>query len=275
MAFQASGRRLTLRQALWAILLPTILLSGGAALGIAAYRYLKTVHRNDPDYRIKALVQRPEGNYTLPTILLIELAGLSSDYPLNLYAFPAAAAENRLKQWGVFDKIVLSKIFPDTLVVEYRLKEPIAYIQNISNSALAMDGTVIPFHPFYTAKKIPSVRLDEEKKWGDSLSQNTLQRVISMLETAGRLQKQSSLLVEYIDLSDRDSLLDEIDIKCKLGQRTRWLRLTGDSCDEQAKAYLKHEHLIEKWERENERNNVVIDLRVPGVAVLHSSPPSR
>src|ERR1700722_8295427 len=107
----------------------------------------------DPTFFIQALAQASPDGELLKIGCLAELLDLSLDQPKSLLSFSCKAAEERLRKQPIFQEAALSKIKPRTLLVEYRLRRPIAFLGDYSNTALDDTGSLFPFHPFYTPKK--------------------------------------------------------------------------------------------------------------------------
>lgn len=255
---------LNLRQAILAILLPTLLLSGGIAAYLVFRHRQETCRRADPTYEIKAIVQRTSGQ-GVSTNLLMELLDLSTDQPSNLCAFSVIHAEKKLKSWGVFKDIQISKVFPDTLVIDYKMKEPLAYLQNRSNTAISAEGDVIPFHPFYSPKKIPVVRLGQDLAWGDSANTDLIQ----LLNVIQLIRQELQHSIELVDFSEINNFNDQIIIHSRFKNKNRWLRLDKSALSNQIVHYKKILPTLLKWEEQNDSNVTVVDLRLPEVALIN------
>lgn len=147
------------RKAWLIIALSVFLVSGLASATMTYYRYIQNKRLNDPKFRIVAIATTSSDGEHLKTGYLAELLGLSVDRPISLLSFPVRKAEEILRQNPLFKDVHISKIKPGTLLVEYQLRKPIAFLGDYANTAIDGEGYLFPFHPFYTPKKLPEIVL--------------------------------------------------------------------------------------------------------------------
>lgn len=191
-----------------AVILSLVLVSGvpwGTYLG---YKWYVHHLQQDDKYILKAIVTKPEGYHTLPSAFFSEKLGLSIDKPINLYRFPLDQAEARLKAFHVFKKVRISRIPPSSLLIEYELRNPQFLLQTLSNTAIDQEGTVFPYYPFFSPKKLPELRLSKDVAWGDRVDISIPLKLIESLSN-----------VKAIDVSKMDlDSLGEQEVVLKWGK---------------------------------------------------------
>lgn len=258
-------------QAVLIIILFTLLLSGTTGV-VLFYHVIEQNNRSqDPAYTISAVVQKAMGRNVLPTAALIEMLNLSKDHPMNLYAFHVKSAAEKLVEKGIFKRINISKVIPDTLLIEYSLRDPIAYLEDYTNTALDVEGAIFPFHPYYTPKKIPSVRFGKELLRGAQLDEKELKlmlEVFALLEAPAQNLRASLQKLDITKAINPKDPLNEIDVLMTYGGRERWLRLTHANMTNELADFLIFQQTLLDWEDKHPSSKTVIDLRVPDVAYL-------
>lgn len=135
---------------------------------------LRASRLHDTRYEITALIQRNKQSDPLKTAYLAEWLGLSIDRPVNLYRFDVAHAAKTLVSTSLIHHASLKKIAPNTLLVDYQMRTPIAYVGDLSNTAIDEEGVLFPVHPFFTPKHLPVLYLGEDVsgcQWGRCMSE--------------------------------------------------------------------------------------------------------
>lgn len=161
----------------------------------------KEAHRrlHDPQYHIVAIVQTHETSDRLNSGYLAECLDLSCDRPENLYAFDLEKAHLRLLASPLIASVKIKKIPPGTLHILYRMRQPIAYVGDVTNTAVDREGVLFPVSPFYAPKKIPHIFLGlpfTELSWGKSVRETPVfQKALAVL-TEGTGQE-----LEVVDCS--------------------------------------------------------------------------
>ncbi len=198
---------------------------------------------SDPSYTITAISQRGP----LESHYLAELLELSVDRPANLYLFNVKEAQEKILGSPVIKSASISKLYPSALHVDYQVRKPIAYLENIKNGAIDKQGVVFPMAPFFTPKHLPKLILaDFPSKWGEKVE---VPQEFHFL--------QQHLLVEKVDFSRPNEVIAFL--------QDQWvLRLSLDNLEKGVDNYL----LL----RENlDQNKSVVDLRIPKLAFLRRS----
>jgi len=287
-------KKLPLKQALLTILLSVFFVSGTCFLILIYYQYIREKQRQDSAYEIVAVVQTSPDSEGLKTGYLAELLDLSIDYPRNLYSFNAEEAVQKMLQLPVVKEAKIRKIRPGTIHVDYVLRKPIAYVGDYTNTAIDATGTIFPFKPFYTPKKLPEIYFGEGQEdvlptWGTTVSGKRKELAFTLLDLASQYCDESSSLC-CIDVSNafalsdgqrqiamvlEDRLIRVIDGQTILCIYPRILRLRQDNYKQQLGNYL----ILRSYLRELDRVSplpgkgiiqkakaVIIDLRLSELA---------
>lgn len=151
--------KIPVSQAIVWILLSTVLISGPFGMGILYYMHLKNMRSNDPQYTISAIFQTHAQSETLKTVFLAELLDLSVDQPTNLYRFNCEEAKQKLLKCPLIEKAELKKIKPSAILVDAKIRQPVAFLGDFTNTALDKKGFLFPFKPFFTPKNLPEIYL--------------------------------------------------------------------------------------------------------------------
>lgn len=165
----------------------------------------------DPANQIVALVQKSPDNGILKNGYLAELLDLSFDNPKNLFNFSVNDAQKKLLQSPLIKSASVSKIPPGTIFVEYQARKPIAFLGDISNTAIDEEGTLFPFKPFFTPKKLPEIflgvyQMEEEPTliWGKTVPGQRLQLALQLLKLIPK-EIDGNFKIIKVDLSHMDS----------------------------------------------------------------------
>lgn len=135
----------------------------------------------DPQYHIVAIVQTQETADRLQSGFFAECLDLSCDRPVNLYAFDLAKGEASLLAHPWIASAVIKKIPPGTLHIFYRMRQPIAYVGDMTNTAIDGEGVLFPVSPFYASKKIPRIFLGlspTELSWGKNIQKQPVFQMV-------------------------------------------------------------------------------------------------
>lgn len=249
----------------------TLAISGSTAIGVILHSYNVKVKINDPDYQARALVQRSAGRYHLPTSALIELLDLSIDQPKHLYSIDVDTASKHLSTLGIFKHIQITKIPPETILVEYELRDPIAYLDDLANTAIDSELVAFPFFPYYTPKKMPKLHLNKgDIKWNTSITDHESADFIRDLLTHIDKYTAQDEKISWIDISStmqNENPLQEIvlgiDAKTK-----KWVRVRAENFQDQLNQYLNYHSQIQEWEKTRNSQLTIVDLRFTDTILL-------
>jgi cell division septal protein FtsQ len=154
-----SKEQMPLSTSLIWIFLSTCLISGTATLAWLYYVYLGKLRIHDDQYLIKAIVQTGPQREALRTAYLEELLNLSADQPTNLYALDPKVAVQCLLASPVIKQARANRLPPDTLLIDYTVRQPVAILLDYTNTAIDTEGMPFPILPFFTPKKLPEIYL--------------------------------------------------------------------------------------------------------------------
>lgn len=246
--------RIPLSKAFLIIFLSTLFVSGPAAIGVWTYQHLKSLRESNEKYRIVAIVQPGP----LKTEYFAELLELSVDKPKNLYKFNLIDAQKKLLASPLIKNVALKKVIPGTLMIDYQVRRPIAFIGDYSNTAMDDEGVLIPFKPFFTPKKLPEIILgvSKECKWGCPLTSEHKNMVLALLQ-----ELPHALRIDVSNYNHPSYGQRQIVIVVQQGSKKQILRLNPKDYKHQLKNYhLMTDFLAEK------PDNLIIDLRIPNLA---------
>ena len=125
-------------------------------------------HPTPPLSPIRWIVQTGPLKEGLKTDYLAEVLTLSSDRPK---AIRAEEAQETLVKNPLIKKASVSLINPETLYIDYTLRQPMFCLGDLRNIAADKEGNLFPLSPFFTPKRIPKLYLGEENL---ELSWNTV-----------------------------------------------------------------------------------------------------
>ena len=278
-------KKLPLNHALLWILVSTLLISGSVFMGWLYYLHVRELRLQDNQYNITTLVQKVLPSNQLKTSYLAELLDLSVDRPLNLYQFNSKEGEKRLNISPLIQRSNIRKIRPNALLIDYQMREPLAYLGDCTNTAIDEQGVIFPYRPFYPAKNLPTIYLNlnaKDIKWGDSLKNHELmQCVFSFLKNFKKLPAHQFFL-KQLDVTNIDAdsygqreivivlegLLSKIDPKNSFHL---YLRLNPDFYQKNLIHFLTLVNQPEKIQllKINKQNKIlIIDLRLPFLAFI-------
>lgn len=196
--------QIPVKKAIATILLSVLLVSGTATLGWGYFQYIRHLRETDNQYKIIAVVQTGPEKEALKSVYLEELLDISVDRPSNLYKFNTRAAEAKLLRSPLIKKAVVKKVRPGTLYIDYSVRQPVAYVGDFSNTAIDEEGTLIPFKPFFTPKKIPEFYLgisEMPQVWGATLRDQRGELALNLLKLLSEQEHFKHSNVKRIDVS--------------------------------------------------------------------------
>lgn len=149
------SERIPITRAFFAIFLSILLISGSGLMIELYYLHVKQHRYQNEKYTIKALIPVTSSKDQLQIKLLKELLGLSNVRSAQLYRFNTKRAEQKLLSFPLIKKVTIKKKHPDTLLIEYQLREPVAYLGGYENTAIDSSGVLIPIEPYLSPKEWP------------------------------------------------------------------------------------------------------------------------
>jgi len=256
------------RAVMW-ILLSTLLVSGSALMATLYYMHVKELRLQNNQYRIVAIVQNCQNSEALKTSYLAQLLDLSLDKPINLYQFDNEEGVAKLLACPLIKTAGIQKIRPGALYIQYLVRTPLAYLGDYSNTAIDTEGFLIPFQPFFTPKKLPTIYLGCEGEWGKSLAQDQrLQLAFTLLKKL-EIEDFDHFYVKQIDVTDAfsDSFGKRqivVTLASLSNNKSYLLRLNSDEYEQS----LANFHALKDRFRDRTSPFTIIDLRIPQLAFI-------
>ena len=133
--------------------------------------------RDNPKFKIQSLVQKCSSVESLSTDYLAECLGIGLDRSYTIFEHSSASLAENLKASPLILHATVSKILPATLHVDYSLRQPVAILQDFSNTVMDEEGTLFPLQPFRTPKLLPEITLGEQSEKRIRLALDVLQEV--------------------------------------------------------------------------------------------------
>ncbi len=271
--------QLPLVQALSWILGSMIIVSVSAHLGLKSYFAKKQLCARSAQYAISTIVQTGPQKEALKTSYLAELLKLSANRSPSSLTFNLKAAESALLASPLISQAQVKLIQPNALYIDYKIRQPVAWLYDYQNTALDKLGHPIPFSPFFSPKNLPEIYLglaefaapSEEldrptANWGKPLEGKYVELSFSLLRLLDDPQIRDVFQVKRIDVSNAFAesygtreivLIVEDTIVCQKGDKEyhfifpKILRLSTKNYAQELGNYLKlRQQLIAKESQE-------------------------
>ncbi|MCB1119327.1 MAG: hypothetical protein KDK65_05145 [Chlamydiia bacterium] len=144
----------------WRFIILITLFMSGIPWSYWIFQKVRCYHRlHNSKYLIRSICQETHGPDHLPTPFFAEILSLSRDHPVHADRLPLAQMEAKLLQTHLFQAVHLNVLPPNTLHITYTLREPVAYLTDLSNTAIDATGTFFPIEPYFTPKNLPLLTL--------------------------------------------------------------------------------------------------------------------
>ena len=148
---------LPLTHALAWIVGSTLLISGTSHALFKRYMKMRNSYVRDPQFAIRSIIQTGPQKEALKTQYLAELLGISADRLVSAPLFDLEKARQRLLSSPLISQADVKLIQPNTLYIDYTVRQPIAWLEDYENVVLDKEGYPFPFSPFFSPKNLPSV----------------------------------------------------------------------------------------------------------------------
>jgi len=241
----------------------SLVFSGGGVLSFLFYQDVKQKRAVDRGCAVQAIVQTGPQYTPLLSRHLAELLDLSENCAPPLIHFDLEEAKDKLMECSAIKSVQLKKIKPNTLFIHYSTREPIAYLEDFTNTAVDAEGFLFATLPESGRAQLPSIYLGESaptKPWKFSLQASYVQMITHIFDFLGASQ------ISRIDLSKIEApSFGEKELVVVLADQTL-LRLTPKSYVQQLKNYI----ILEKTYLNQEQAPYIIDLRLSEVAYISS-----
>lgn len=298
------SERISFKKALLWIMFSILLISGPATLGLFYYQHVRSLRIHDDKYKIIAIVQTTTGKSPLKTPYFTELLDLAVDRPINLYRFSAKEGTRRILASPLIKYAQIKKIKPGTLHIDYTSREPIAFLEDYTNTALDAEGYPFPFKPFYTPKKLPLIYLGASyplegtapdwNGWGSPIQGKRVQLALSILnyllnngccelQQVHRLDVSRAYASSYgqreIVLEIEEQIEKEEQGRISLVISPHILRLNAENYQDSFTNYIDLRPYLEKkaapflkLDQTIRAPATTIDLRIPQLAYISPTP---
>lgn len=190
---------------------------------------------------------------------LAELVGLSKDHPKSI---DPEEAQKILQKSPLIKEVKVSIINGDTLYIDYIMRQPQLFLFDFSNIAIDEMGYLLPFKPFFTPKKLPTLFLGLKSmvNWSEPIQEEKVRLAMDLV-----CYLKDVAQVSQIDLSQtEEKTLGKQEIILVLDNENgshHYLRLSLRRYTQEILHYCTiRERMILK--------NFVIDLRVPNLAFI-------
>lgn len=266
--------RYTIPQAILRIGLSVLFVSGALWGAWGVYQAFLSSRAEDPKYRIRAMVQTGPEREALKTSFLAELLQLSTDRNQNLYRFDLKAAKERLMAFPLIQEAKLQRIPPQTLFLDYKIRKPIAFLVDRTNTAFDEEFTLIPVRPFFPPKRLPRIywgfSSEDALAWGDRLDGPKTLLIKQLLDAFGENLQEWISLVDlssaFLDSFGQRKLVVTVERSLEDGgKREKVLILNPKEVEKGMLSY----HALQRYElAQGSLEAKVIDLRIPGKGIL-------
>ncbi len=221
-------------------------------------------------YQLRAIVQTGPKKRALPSQYLLQQMGISREINRNIYSLDMDYLKKRLTVHPVILDAMVDIIPPDTLYVDYSVRDPKAILGNWENTAVDSELTFFPLYPYYTPKSLPKVYLSDivDMKWGDKSHSQELVLSLSFIKTWEDALYSRGISIKQVDVSHAYSKnLGDKEVVLLLEQVTSsaqfYIRVFSDETQNLSNflAYFDA--------NQDQFNQIdVIDMRLPGAAYI-------
>lgn len=254
-------KKLPLVQALYWIVGSTLFVTGGTYHVLHGYLKARHERQADPAYFLSRIVQTGPQKQALSTVYLAELIHISADHPIHFGHFSVDLARKRLLTSPVIKEAAVRLIEPDTVYIDYTIRQPLAWLYDFENTAFDEEGVAFPVSPFFPPKNLPEVYLGiSHLHWYRPLGGKEMELALTILN----LLSEVRIPVRRLDLSQafHESLgRREIVLITEEGGFSRTLRLSSKSYAQELGNYQTLKSRLPDTPQ-------VIDLRIPQLAFI-------
>jgi len=255
--------KLPISQAILYIVFSVFIFSGMPSLIWTHQYYKKKERKQNSRYTISFLEQTGPIKEAVKSEHLEELLKLSSNCPQNLFAYDLKEGENLLLNSQVIKEAKLSADFPNTLIINYIARKPMAFLSDYENVVIDDEGALFPLSPYYTPKVLPKVYMGiqiepfaygiiEDEKW---IIAKEILIYFKRLNVKGlRVHKIDVSKIRADSMGKREVILTLYD---KLGKKEyiRYLRLTKDGYIDEIEHFMSLKQM-------SLADDLIVDLRL-------------
>lgn len=202
------NKKISISKALTWIIGSMLFVTGGGYSSIKTYLKYRQQVQSDPKYYLSRILQTGPQREALNTTYLAELMQVAADRPTNLKLFDPKRATLRLLQSPVIKKATVKIVKPDTVYIDYTVRQPVALLYDFSNTAVDEQGYPFPITPFFSPKKLTEIYLGVNKiAWNQPVQGKEIQLALSILKllselyNTNNLKNRLSFVIKRIDVS--------------------------------------------------------------------------
>ncbi|MFI5334800.1 MAG: hypothetical protein ACHQT8_06550 [Chlamydiales bacterium] len=260
-------------RAIFFLLLSTLVISGSGYFAIQQLFKKRGVAKKSKSNTITRIVQTGPKKEAIRTAYLAELLNLSQDRPVSTLHFKSMKAEELLLRSPVIKTAEVKVADPETLYIAYTVREPVAKLYDIENSALDEDGYLFPLSPFFAPKILPEIFLGlpqvKNLHWKVRIDHPNFKMGVELLRLLASAPYRDLFLVKRLDISQASHpsfgkreivLLIEERFQKKTPVQV-FLRLTPKNTLQELSNYLELRKELARMEET--RKEIVVDLRIP------------
>lgn len=152
-----------------------------------------------------------EGNHTIPSTDILEIARLKEDSTINLDELNIDAIQDRISKHPEIKKAFVSKEPPDELKIEVVEKRPIAVLNTSTGIKLIDDELeVFPYRnieKIYDLPVISGIRVEDNIKGLSNINQNELRTALFIVLNAFKENKGLYNNISEINIADSTKLI--------------------------------------------------------------------
>ncbi len=154
-------------------------------------------------FELKAIIQTGPRKRALPSQYLLQQMGISNNTHKNIYSLDVDKLKKMLISHPVILDAMVDIIPPDTLYVDYTVRDPKLVLGNWENTAVDTDLTFFPLYPYYTPKKLPKVFISDinEVKWGEKSRSSELNLTIELVKNWEDPLYSRGIAIREVDVS--------------------------------------------------------------------------
>lgn len=181
-------KKLPLVEALTWIIGSTLFFTGGTYCSLKNYLKYRHQTRADPKYYLSRIIQTGPQREALNTAYLAQLMQISVDAPITYGKFDTSLAARRICSSPVIKEATVKLIEPDTVYVDYMVRQPVAWLYDFVNVAIDEEGVPFPVTPFFSPKKLPEIYLNIQRvAWNRVLEGKEIELALSILKVVSKL----------------------------------------------------------------------------------------
>lgn len=236
----------------------TLFVTGGTYSALNAHFKTEQKKLVDPNYKIARIIQTGPQKEALNSVYLAELMQISADMPVSIAKFDPTAAEKRILSSPVIQEAKVKIIEPDTVHVDYTVRQPIAWLYDFENAAIDEAAVPFPISPFFSSKNLPEIYLGIDRiEWNKPIHCKQVDLALKILKLVAFPVRRLDVSKAFADTYGHR----EIVLITEDGGITRALRLSLNNYPQELGNYLTLRDSLPATPQ-------VIDMRIPSLAFI-------